>query len=53
MTMVDSTAGPWPEDVAEYLAGIGLKCCDHEKRSLELMMEISSGLKNILTKIGF
>lgn len=52
MTMVDSTAGPWPDHVAEYLASIGLRCCEPERRNSELMMEISTGLKDILAKIG-
>ncbi|KAJ6834327.1 U-box domain-containing protein 33-like [Iris pallida] len=52
MTIVDPTAGPWPDHVAEYLACIGLKCCEPERRNSELMREISTGLKDILAKIG-
>ncbi|KAJ6850514.1 clathrin heavy chain 1-like isoform X1 [Iris pallida] len=51
MAIVDSTAGAWPEDVAEYLAYIGLECCDHERKSSQLMREISTKLENILAKI--
>ncbi|KAJ6830629.1 putative U-box domain-containing protein 33 isoform X1 [Iris pallida] len=51
MATVDSAAGGWPENVAEYLARMGLECCEPERKNSKLMKEISTGLEDILAKI--
>ncbi|KAJ6843165.1 putative U-box domain-containing protein 33 isoform X1 [Iris pallida] len=51
MATVDSAAGGWPENVAEYLARMGLECCEPERENSKLMKEISTGLQDILAKI--
>ncbi|KAJ6851396.1 serine/threonine-protein phosphatase PP1 isozyme 3-like [Iris pallida] len=47
MTMVDSTAGHWPTDVAGFLAQFGLDCCN-KKKSSELLKCIAADLEEIL-----
>ncbi|KAJ6850511.1 serine/threonine-protein phosphatase PP1 isozyme 3-like [Iris pallida] len=47
MTMVDSTAGHWPTDVAGFLAQFGLDCCN-KKKSSEVLKCIAADLEEIL-----
>lgn len=51
LTIVDPTAGDWPEDVAELLAKFGELCCEPEPSS-RLLEEMSTSLTHILTDIG-
>ncbi|KAJ6836757.1 myosin-17-like [Iris pallida] len=50
MTIVDSTAGDWPVEVAEYLAKSGVGCCKDNRNNLKLMTELSTYLENLAEK---
>ncbi|KAJ6835095.1 myosin-17-like [Iris pallida] len=50
MTIVDSTAGDWPVEVAAYLAKSGVGCCKDNRNNLKLMTELSTYLENLAEK---